>query len=477
MGSDTMVRPFRWIEEHAGVREVDIKFHSGQGKAWNSERRVIAILCGTQWGKTEFGQHWLKREIEQRGAGDYLIGTSTFKLLQNKLLPDFLKVFRDLYQLGEFSQSRMVFDVSKAGEYRLWGQEQTEPTRVLIFSGQSPEGAEAATAKAAWLDEAGQEDFKEQTFEAIERRVAIHQGRILITTTLYNFGWLKRRIYDPWLKGDQSIDVIQSDSVINPAFPREEWERARATLPAWKFDLFYRGRYSRPAGAVYDCFDTATHCRQRFPIDPDWPRYVGHDFGPANMAALWLAENPSTHDLFIYRAYLGGSRSIGEHVVEWDRLMVKGEKERIIKRIGGAPRIEDGWREAFRQHGWPISPPGPKVEKPDQQILRVYELFKKPKLFVFDDLTGVIDDIVGLSYKLDDEQKPTDKIENDASSHYAACLRYIGSDFTPETVPVYSGPGVPVPFGPRGEASAGRLLIRDGKIMQGKPLSFGPRGS
>ena len=420
------------ISDDNSQRLIGIGFHRGQARAWESKRRIVAILCGTQWGKSEFGQHWLKREIEERGPGDYLIGTSTFKLLQNKLLPDFLYVFRDLYELGEFSQSRMVFEVSKAGEYRLWGQEQSEPTRILIFSGQSPEGAEAATAKAAWLDEAGQEDFKEQTFEAIERRLVIHRGRILITTTLYNFGWLKRRIYDAWLHGDEGIDIIQSDSTVNPAFPIEEWEKAKRRLPPWKFDLFYRGLYSRPAGAVYDCFDSAIHCVQRFAIPQDWPRYVGHDFGPANMAALWMAQNPATGDFFIYRHYLAGSRSVGEHVAEWDRIMIDGERVRIIKRVGGAPRIEDGWREAFSLQGWPIV--APKTEKPEQQVLRVYEMFKRHKLFVFDDLPQVIDDIIGLAYKLDDRQQATDKIDNDATSHYAAALRYIASEFTPETV-------------------------------------------
>lgn len=423
------VKPFREVSEEKGERKVVWNFHSGQTKWWESEARVVAVLCGSQSGKTEFGSLWLKREIEGRGAGDYLIGTATFKLQENKLLPDFLHVFQDIYGLGTFQSSKGVFQVSKAGEIRLFGKVQDVPTRVLIFSGQTPGGAEAATAKAAWLDEAGQEDFKEETFEAIERRLMIHKGRILITTTLYNFGWLKRRIYDPWLQGEKDIEVIQSDSIVNPAFPIEEWERAKARMPQWKFDLFFRGRYTRPAGMVYDCFDTVKHCVKRFRIEENWPRFVGHDFGPSNMAALWLAQNPGTGDFYIYKSYLQGSKSVGEHVATFKE---QGVGENILKRVGGAPRIEDGWREAFTLQGWPILPP--KVKKPEQQILRVYELFKRNKLFIFDDLTDVIEDIIGLSYKLDDQKQPTDKVENDAASHYSAALRYIGSDFTPETV-------------------------------------------
>ena len=37
--------------------------------------------------------------------------------------------------------------------------------------------------------------------------------------------------------------MIRFDSTDNPAFPREEWERARATLPPWKFKMFYQGYF------------------------------------------------------------------------------------------------------------------------------------------------------------------------------------------------------------------------------------------
>src|SRR5436305_14072646 len=103
------------------------------------------------------------------------------------------------------------------------------------------------TGKAAWLDEAGQKKFRVGSYDAVQRRMAIHQGRILITTTPYDLGWLKQRIYDPWQAGDERIDVIRFESIENPAFPREEYDRAKRELPRWKFDLFYRAIFTRPA--------------------------------------------------------------------------------------------------------------------------------------------------------------------------------------------------------------------------------------
>src|SRR5262249_10213787 len=145
-----------------------------------------------------------------------------------------------------------------------------------------PDSLESATAKAAWLDEAGQKKFKLGSFEAVQRRLSIHLGRALITTTPYDLGWLKQKIWDPWKAADGNhpyIDVIRFDSTENPAFPQEEFERARASLPRWKFDLYYRAIFTRPAGMIYDCFDDTVHKIPRFKIPDDWPRFLGLDFG------------------------------------------------------------------------------------------------------------------------------------------------------------------------------------------------------
>ena len=64
----------------------------------------------------------------------------------------------------------------------------------------------------------------------------------------------------------------------------------RAALkPTWKFDMFYRGLFTRPAGLIYDLFDDriCRISREDANIQSNWPRYVGHDFGPVNMAAIW----------------------------------------------------------------------------------------------------------------------------------------------------------------------------------------------
>ena len=127
----------------------------------------------------------------------------------------------------------------------MWG-------RIILRSAQSEGGLESATALTAWLDECGQDKFKLSDWEAVLRRLSLTEGRVLGTTTIYNLGWLKSQVYDRWKNGDPDFDVIQFKSIENPAFPMEEYRRAKRTPPLWKFRMFYEGESDRPAGAEGD---------------------------------------------------------------------------------------------------------------------------------------------------------------------------------------------------------------------------------
>ena len=46
-----------------------LNLHQGQTKAWDSDRRFVFAIAGTQGGKTTFGPWWLNREIERTTGG------------------------------------------------------------------------------------------------------------------------------------------------------------------------------------------------------------------------------------------------------------------------------------------------------------------------------------------------------------------------------------------------------------------------
>jgi hypothetical protein len=414
--------------------EMTYNFHAGQGRAWQSTKRDILLLGGTQSGKTAFGPLWLHREIQMRGPGDYMVVTPTFPLLELKALPEFRKLFENTLQLGRYVGSpsrRFIF--SEDGCRRTFGSyDARQPTQVLFGHAQDSESLESATAKAAWLDEAGQKKFKLGSDEAIRRRLSIAEGRRLYTTTPYDLGWLKQRLYDPWQRAKRegrahpTIDVVQFDSTTNPRFSRAEFERARDELPPWKFDLFYRAIFTRPAGMIYDTFDTEKHTCKRFDIPEDWPRFMGVDFGPVHTAAVFIAQKPNTQKMYVYREYLHGRITTAQHAAA----LLKGEpldaanRTRIPMTYGGSSS-EGEWRWEFGAAGLPITKPD--VSDVEVGITRVYGAMRRDELIVFDDCEGLLAEIGSYSRQVDDSGEPLEAIEDKHSFHRIDALRYVVS--------------------------------------------------
>ena len=401
------------------------RFHKYQKLAMKARERFILLLAGTQSGKTSFGPIWLHREICLRGAGDYLAVAPTYPLMQKKMLPEFLRYFEGVLKLGTYNKTDKIFTVSEAGEIALFGEAQDVPTQIHFGHAQDPDSLESATAKGAWLDECGQKKFKLNSFEAIMRRLSLFIGRVLMTTTPYYLGWLKQMFWDVWQAGKaklESIAVIRFPSIANPSFPRQEYERAERTLPRWKFDMFYNAIFTRPAGMIYDCFDDSVHRIPAFPVPSEWRRYSGHDFGGVNKAAVFIAHDQHrTGNYYVYQEYLAGSETAGGHAREFKKL-----EPNHVTAYGGAPS-EDQWRRELAQAGWPVS--RPPVSDVEVGIDRVYELFKSGRLYVMDNCTGLLDEIMSYSRELNDEGEPTEKIENKSDYHRLDALRYICSVF------------------------------------------------
>ncbi len=390
--------------------DIRINLHEGQDEAVHCPERFILLLAGRQSGKTCTGPHWLHREIQRCGPGDYLCVAPQFSLMNKKVLPEFIRYFETFFNLGTYRYTDRIF------------QFHDKETKVFFGHGDDPESLESATAKAAWLDECGQKKFRLYSWEAIRGRLALHRGRVLMTTTPYDLGWLKSEIYDrcsrPGFVGDPDYRLINFDSLMNPMFSREEYDNLEATLPGWRFRMFYKGQFERPAGMIYDCFDEQNNKCPRFNIPSEWKRYVGVDFGAVNTVAVFLAEQPMTKVLYAYKEYWHGGRTAKEHV----DAMLKNELG-IPAMIVGGSKSEDNWRMEFRAGGLPIREP--EITEVEVGINRVYGEFKNGGLVIFNDLKHTLDHIMGYSRELDDMGQPTEKIEEKASWHACDAIRYI----------------------------------------------------
>ena len=421
--------------------ELTVNLHPGQVRVDESTARITFMLGSPQVGKTCYGPHWLYDKILLYGAGDYLAVTANYDLFKLKMLPELLNVFdggilngKPYHTgVGRYWAGIKVIELAedlKCGAFWAKGQGDRMWGRIILRSADAKAGLESTTALAAWVDEPGVKDFTRDAWEGIKRRLLLSEGPILGTSTIYAVNWIKNEIFEPFKRGDPGINVISVDALENPAFPKAQYEEERRRLPAWKFNMIYRGIYENPAGLVYDSFDQSVCVIDRFPIPKEWLIYVGQDFGGSNPAATFWAQDPSTGFFYLFATYKPGeSKTIDEQVREFKRVT---EGYNVIKRAGGSHQEGDN-RSAYTAHGWPTQEPK-FSNNVEVGIERVYALDRLHKCFAFRDMYDWLDEKLSYSRELDDNYDPTDKIADKAKYHLMDCDRSILSDFTPETV-------------------------------------------
>lgn len=180
---------------------------------------------------------------------------------------------------------------------------------------------------------------------------------------------------------------------------------------------------------VFRAFNHDTQVIPRYEIPLTFPRWMGHDFGTANPAALLIAQDPATGIFIIEEEYFPGGKDPDVHVKAWQE-MTKGMS--VMARVGGNQTTEVETREAYRMHGWWIQ--APKIKEPGAQIDRVRALFELNKVFIFDDLQGLRSELNNCLWDINEDGTASDKIKNSNRFHRIDCLKSIATFWRPETV-------------------------------------------
>ncbi len=440
------------VTNEAGEPGLRLNLHPGQRQALDSPARIVAVIAGGRSGKTVLGPIWLHQQMLDKGPGDYLIAAPNYPLLDKAAGPEIDAYFGSLLGLGTLRRSPMQFVFSPAGCKRLWGHVPDRQPRILFSHATDPDTLEAMSAKAAWLDEAGQAKFRLASWEAVQQRLSVDQGRALITTKPYTLGWLYSRVYQPWLAAQKAgqahpeIDVINFGSAANPAFPREELARARAALPPWKYLMHYMGQFQRPAGLIYGCFGPAAHVVDDFKLPPDWLRYGGLDFGGTNTAGILVARRPRDEAYFVYSEYHAGHMTARQHAEALGRQLrfswspASGEREPRCQKWVGGSWSEDHWRREFAAAGLAVHPP--PINDVHVGIGRVYAMIQTGRLYIMRRCKHLIDDLQSYAYVVDDEGNPLEEIDDKASWHRLDALRYLCAELEPKGHKSKSVPGV-----------------------------------
>jgi len=405
------------------------------------------MLAGTQSGKTAWGPWWLAREIRRRGTGDYLAVTASYDLFKLKMLPAILHVFVDILGIGRYWSGDRIIEIRPdADPAKSFPAERADGemwARIILRSAESGGGLEASTAKAAWCDEAGQQSFGLNDWTAVKRRLAIHNGRALVSTTLYDLGWVKQEFIDPFAEQqpdryhlsptgaearyyeNDSTALIQFDSILNPAYPMADYQDAQAKLPADEFSMFWRGMATKLRTLIYDVFDPKRHCVEPFEIPDEWPRFVGVDPLGHRVAAVWLAFDPVGEKLYLYREYSGlfGKTTAG-HVRD---ILGLCAGERIWGWAGGAPS-ERQPRADWTGYGIDLQLPSSNPALAGDvwsQIMRVYATFASDQLLIFNHCANIKAELGSYQRRKDAQGNPTNDILEKSRFDGCDCLRYI----------------------------------------------------
>lgn len=415
-GTASKKPPSIWLREGTQVK---LRLHHGQQRTWASTKRFILMLAGTQGGKTSFGPWWLYREIQRNGGADYLAVTGSFEMFKLKMLPTMRETFEHVLQIGRYWSGPGVIELCDPATGKFLADRADSPMwgRIILRSAMSRGGLESTTAAAAWLDEAGQNAFDLSVWEAILRRLSLYQGRALVTTTLYESGGWLRTLSDKWEKGDPNIDVIRFASTQNPAFSEEEFARARNDMQAHRFSLFYLGEFAKPPGAIYDL--EPSQIIRPFSIPASWIVYAGVDFGAVNTATVWVAHDP-TEDIFIaFQERLEGNMTTEEHC---SAVLGLSADYTMAAWYGGAPS-ETQQRMDWRANDVPVL--RPLLANLESGIDGVATLIKHRRLYVFDDCTGLIENLQNYRRETDEAGVTSDRIRDKERFHFGDALRYV----------------------------------------------------
>jgi len=244
-----------------------------------------AAICGSQSGKTTVGAVWaglkIQYEMGRKDPRPGLIGAPTYKILRQSTLQKFWEQFPNLQQYYRKQENviEIPYEDSK-GNLKMYP--------IFVRSFDRPLGVEGMSPGWAWLDEFGLCD--QLAWTVVKTRMTVTQGKIFITTTPYNTGFLYRDIYIPVQEGIEkrmkiftwsAYDLadffdklaLQEDGESKRNYQakaqgiREHLNMEKKMLSPEEFEKRYMGKFSRMTGLVYNIADEHYIPREKMAFD------------------------------------------------------------------------------------------------------------------------------------------------------------------------------------------------------------------
>ncbi len=239
-----------------------------QERALLTDRPLLLLGTGTQYGKTTVGALRMKRMIHKFTSKDdaFIITSPTYKTMMQSTLPPFLKIMKGF---GTHNKKDDTFEVYNGGKVYL--RTETDPDSIVGIT----------NVKHIWGDEAGK--YRLYFWENIQARADFCGCGVDLTTSPYALNWVYKDLIKPFNAGKRSdVEYIWAASWENPfhsLYDPEKRDHKRSTMDPRRFDMLYGGEFGKMVGRVYDCFDEDANLCEAFAL-PSGTRYVaGIDWG------------------------------------------------------------------------------------------------------------------------------------------------------------------------------------------------------
>ncbi len=322
------------------MSEKVFKPHSAkQEKAILTDKQILLLATGTQWGKTSIGAIRMKMRMHTHTKKDdaFLITSPSYKIMQQSTLPAFLS-FMEGY--GEYDKKFDIFRMYEGGI--VYCRTETDPDSIVGIT----------NVKHIWADEAGK--YRKYFWENIQARADFCGCGIDLTTSPYSINWIYKEIIKPSLLGKRpDVEYITAASWDNPyhsLFDPAKRKLKESTMDQRRFRMIFGGAFEKMEGLVYDCFNEDEHQCEPFKLPSGTKYYGGIDWG-FNPDPFVLKVRAVTPNGYHY--------SISEHyqtrLTISDILSICKQKKQVydIERFFADPS-QPGYIEFLSRNGIPI---------------------------------------------------------------------------------------------------------------------------
>lgn len=267
-----------------------------QNQAIVSEKRILLLATGTQWGKTRVGAIRMKMKTHQFTSknDNFLITAPSYKTMHQSTLPAFLE-FMDGY--GNYDKKFDVFRLNTGGN--VYCRTETDPDSIVGIT----------NIRHVWSDEAGK--YRLYFWENIQARADFCGAGIDLTTSPYSMNWVAKELIFPTQKGARKdveyITAASWDSKYHSLFDPERRALKQATMDPRRFNMIFGGEFGQMAGLVYDNFEENLHVIEPFQLPSGTKFYGGIDWGYTDPFVISVrALTPTGHQFKVSEFYKTG---------------------------------------------------------------------------------------------------------------------------------------------------------------------------